>query len=292
MFKTTVRVPGSCGELAQGIIDDVNFLISCPIDMYSMITIKLNSNHKFIVDDNLEKSRIALQNTLDYYNRGDLGGVIEKESPLLIGQGMGSSTADMIGVIAGVMKVLNYDINLEVIKNIVLSIEPSDCTFLPGINIFDHKNGNLQEYIGEPPEIDLLIFSEPGEINTKKFNQQKELYKLKKSKESTVKKAVEYIKKGIRTGNRNLIGKGTTLSSIAHQNVLFKPSLNNIINLIDDLSGVYGVNIAHSGTLIGLLVNPKLCWHSLIDEIIKENPQLNFIIRATLISGGIQIINT
>jgi L-threonine kinase len=227
---------------------------------------------------------------LEYYNREDLGGIIEIDSSLLTSKGMASSTADIAGVIAGVMNALDKDINLEVIKNIILSIEPSDCTFLPGINIFDHKYGYKQKHLGNPPFINILMFSESGEVNTMKFNCKKNLIKKKQLKESSVKKAVRYIEEGIKAGDKKLLGKGATISSIAHQKIAYKSYLSNILNLIEEVPGVYGINIAHSGTLIGILVEPDLSWDSLIDRIKKFNPKLKYLSKNTLIPGGIEII--
>lgn len=35
----SVKIPGSCGELVQGMIDDIPFLVTCPISMYTKASI-------------------------------------------------------------------------------------------------------------------------------------------------------------------------------------------------------------------------------------------------------------
>lgn len=291
MFTTVVKVPGSCGELAQGVIAGQDFLISCPIDIYSKVSLKLSKDiNGIIIDDSFEKSRKAIEKTLKYYNKIDLGGIFEIESDLLQGRGMGSSTADMVACIAGIMDNLNCEIDLQVIKNIILSIEPSDGIFLPGINLFDHKNGSREIYLGEPPNIAILIFSMPGLVDTLAFNQNKVLDRLKREKELEIKNSLKYIKEGIKTGNKKMIGKGATISSFAHQNILHKPYLLEIKNLVDGYKVVFGVNIAHSGTLIGILVEPDFDDVRLIDEIKLIDSDLEYITKANLISGGIEII--
>jgi len=45
----TVKVPGSCGELAQGYLNNSNFLISCPIDIYSEVTVEINKENDEII---------------------------------------------------------------------------------------------------------------------------------------------------------------------------------------------------------------------------------------------------
>ena len=289
--KSTVRVPGSCGELAQGLLGEKEFLISCPVDIYSEVTVKLSDGGKIeLTGGPYEKTRNALKKTLKHYKREELGLKADIKSFLHIGKGMGSSTADMVAAIAGVMKALNCEIDLDIIKNIIISIEPSDCTFLPGINLFNHKTGEKISYLGAPPAIDILMFCEPGKVDTIKFNQDKTLLEAKRKKSSYVRQALSSIKEGLKKGDKYLIGKGATLSSIAHQNIVYKPSLNKILTITQDIPGVYGVNIAHSGTLIGILVEPGINWDNLIKNITKDISDLSYITRSRIISGGIDII--
>ena len=41
-MKSTFRAPGACGELVQGTINNINFLITCPINIFSYVTVELN----------------------------------------------------------------------------------------------------------------------------------------------------------------------------------------------------------------------------------------------------------
>ena len=57
---------------------------------------------------------------------------------------------------------------------------------------------------------------------------------------------------GLAVGEARLIGEGATLSSVANQAVLPKPQLAPAIDLAQ-AAGAVGVNVAHSGTVLGLL---------------------------------------
>ena len=35
--SATARAPGVCGELAQGVIEGIHFLVTCPVDFYSRV---------------------------------------------------------------------------------------------------------------------------------------------------------------------------------------------------------------------------------------------------------------
>lgn len=288
-MEATLLSPGSCGELIQGMIRDQNFLVSCPIDLYSQVNVKLSPFFDGIrVNIPAEKTVKAVQRALDIYQKTDLGAQITIKSQLIRGKGMASSTADLTAAIGAVMIALGREIDLELIKQIALEIEPTDGVFLPGLVVFDHKEGNLATYLGKPPLMDILIFSVRGQIDTIDFNAQPELSSLNRSKESLVEEALRLVKQGIRLNDPKSLGRGATLSSLAHQAILYKPGLNQLLELIKDIDLVYGINIAHSGTLIGILINPKYPAQKLVVNICKNISAISFWKRVSLISGGLK----
>ncbi len=289
MYKAEVKVPGSCGELAQGLINNTNIMITCPINLFSRVSVAISENFYGVTTNiQAEKTVLAVQKLLTYLGKDKLGVRINIDSQLMRAKGMASSTADITGAIVAVMSALNYEPDLQIVKKIALEVEPTDGTFLPGINYFDYIAGNIARTIGEPPRLDILIFCEEGQINTLSFNKMKGLHKKKKAKENLVREAVAYIKKGLNLGNKELIGKGATISTIAHQKILYKPYLKTIINMIDKLPSVYGVNTAHSGKLLGLIVDREDNFNSLINDIERNISVLNYFQRVSIISGGIR----
>src|SRR6056297_213417 len=109
-------------------------------------------------------------------------------------------------------------------------------------------------------------------MNTRSFNKTKGLKKKKEAKAKMVLKAFNCIKKGIKIQDKKLIGRGATISTIAHQKILYKSYLQKIIKLINKIPDVYGVNTAHSGKLIGLIVDKEKKFTELINNIEKEIP--------------------
>ena len=60
--KVTVKVPGTCGELMQGIIAGVNLQISCPIDLYSTVTMtRTDSKAGIEIKEEVEKTKWLLR---------------------------------------------------------------------------------------------------------------------------------------------------------------------------------------------------------------------------------------
>ncbi len=62
---------------------------------------------------------------------------------------------------------------------------------------------------------------------------------------------------GLKKNDLYLIGQGTTLNSLQWQQVLPKPQLHEIKE-IALLSGAYGIQVAHSGTVVGIMYNPEI----------------------------------
>lgn len=294
MQKVTVRVPGSCGELVQGSIAGQDFLISAPINLYTRITAALmdyqTTNKKIAISQPAPKAEAAARKVLDYYNYQQKSIKLELNSQLEQGVGMASSTADISAAAAAVMLLLNKKVDLKLLKKICLSIEPTDSVFLKGLRVFDHLQGKKDCFIAEAPEIDILIFKEKGKIDSLNFNKSKKLSALNNLKSKQVKKAVELVKKGLKNKDYSLLAKGSTLSAFAHQDILFKKNLTKLLEIINNRTNLYGLNIAHSGTLIGILTASsfsELEFNNLSKKIAKKT-DLKYMQRVKFISGGIE----
>ncbi|MFN2363534.1 MAG: GHMP kinase, partial [Halarsenatibacteraceae bacterium] len=227
---------------------------------------------------------------LNYYQVFNTGLDIDIASELLIGKGMGSSTADLAATVAAIMLLFKEKIDYYLLKKILIEVEPSDSSFLPGLHLLDHLKGSKLEYLGRPPDLEIMIFIQPGIIETNWFNQQENLKTLKTAKEVKVKKAFHLIKKGIKEQNKVLIGQGATLSSLAHQQILPKKGLERIKEIIIKTEKIYGMNIAHSGSLLGLLVEPGFN-NNLIKNQIESISQFKFYKKVSIVGGGVEKVN-
>ena len=64
----TAKVPGSCGELVQGTVQGIPFLVTCPVNLYTRVTI---SDTPQAPDGLGSKSKTALERTLQYLGQKD-----------------------------------------------------------------------------------------------------------------------------------------------------------------------------------------------------------------------------
>ena len=70
----------------------------------------------------------------------------------------------------------------------------------------------------------------------------------------------------MKNNDLKLIGEACTLSSLANENIHKKPYLNEIIEISESMNA-YGVNIAHSGTVIGILIDKNMDYERIINHL-------------------------
>ena len=109
--RSTVRVPGVCGELVQGMLGKQHFLVTCPIDFYSRVTVELHQGEGQVsAPTDCPKSIAAVKATLTHLEQETLDAVLTISNPIPRGKGMGSSSADVTGVIAATGLVLGQEL--------------------------------------------------------------------------------------------------------------------------------------------------------------------------------------
>ena len=83
-------------------------------------------------------------------------------------------------------------------------------------------------------------------------------YKMDKMQnKEIIRESFSLLDEGLAKNDLSLVGKACTYSSLANENIHKKPFLKEIIE-ISDKFGCYGVNIAHSGTVIGILMDKEM----------------------------------
>ncbi|WIF94962.1 cobalamin biosynthesis protein [Caminicella sporogenes] len=251
-MKVKVKCPGSCGEYIQGIIGDSEKLISLPVDIYSEVTIEEKKN--FHLDKKRKKAISALYKTLEYFDVPieyvkSLSLTINSKIP--IAKGMASSTADIYGTIMATAKLIDKKLSEEEIAKLCSSIEPTDSIIFEKLTLFDHIKGVIKKRFEWNPKINILVLEGKGTLDTQEFRK-RDFDHLRKKNKKYVEKAFEYFSRACREKDKKLLGMACTISSLANQDIVFKPKLNEIIEISYKFNA-YGVNVAHSGTVIGIL---------------------------------------
>ena len=212
-------------------------------------------------------------------------------SSLPRGKGMASSTADVSASIAATAACLveSGAMPPAEIARIALLIEPSDGLMLPGISVFDHRNGTTARTIGESPSMRVVVLDFGGNVDTLEFNTVDRVDTLKQLQPS-FEEALEMIVRGVEAGQAEDVAAGATISAVANQQLLFKPQLEAVMSLAEEV-GALGVNVAHSGTVIGMLFedDPSLArWAS--SQACERLPGIRMAFDRRVVNGGIRLI--
>lgn len=289
-MEGTARVPGTCGELIQGSINGQNFLVTFPVEIYSKATVRLNKEESRIVNyQGLDKVKQGVKAVLEFLGFSHMGGEVIIESEIPHGKGMASSTADITAAAIATAMALGMRLTPQEIAQIALSIEPSDGIMFPNIALFDHINGSITKVIEPLPKLEVLILDLGGQIDTKSFNNQDDLVVKNKAKEKEIETALQVLMKGIKEGKPELIGKAATISALAHQSILYKPEIEKILDLAMEF-GAYGINVAHSGTIVGILGIEENMIKKLIYKIEASLGRKLPNIKTRLCSGGGEVL--
>ena len=287
-----VRAPGVCGELVQGMIGDSHFLVTCPIDYFARARVTLHRTGDGI-DAPLDcpKSEAALRATLNCLGHGQLSGKLTISSPIPRSKGMGSSSADVTATIAATALALGEELTPENMARIALSVEPSDGVMFPGIALFDHREGRIIQVLGPPPPMEIVALDFGGTVDTLEFNAVDRRSQWK-SIQAEVDEALGLVKTGIEEQDPGLIGRGSSISSRASQAVHFKPQLSEVLDFAESV-GAAGVNVGHSGTVIGILLDAReRTGKSVYRRANQAFPNAEAIHHFRLLGGGVRRISS
>lgn len=285
-MSVTFRIPGSCGELVQGRVNGINFHITCPVKIFCRVTAYLSSfSQRINCPPAKPKAAKAAEKTLAFLNGKNIALGLRFYSQVPIAKGMASSTADIVGSCLAVATLLGKKLSPSEIARIACEIEPTDGIMYKGVVCFDHIRGTLIEELGDPPPMKILILDPGDKVNTLVFNRRRDLRILHGVNAKLIKEACSLVKEGIKKKSPELIGIGTTLSSLCNQIILYKPHLSKIISLSRKM-GALGVNVAHSGTVMGILLPFDFSKINKLEEKIKRVCGSHLRFYHTMIWGG------
>lgn len=286
--SATVRAPGVCGELVQGMLGDAHFLVTCPVDFFARVRVDIREESPGVqAPADCPKAAAAVMHTLEYLGKSDLGAEAIVSNPIPRGKGFGSSSADVVAAIAATGIALGVELTPAQIGQLAIEIEPTDGIMFPGIALFDHREGQLAEELGAPLPMEIVALDFGGEVDTLAFNREDRRLEWRAISDETS-RALEMVRDGIRLRDIGLLGKGATHSAVAAQRVLFKPRLAEVMDFAESV-GAVGVNVAHSGTAIGVLLDAtQRRGKSTYRTAQRTFPDAEAVHHLRLLGGGVQ----
>lgn len=284
-----MAVPGTCGELVQGALDGEPCLISCPIAWYSLAAVHCQPWGGWTVPAHAPKTHAALHTGLAYLRQTASSGSVRLHTALPRGRGYGSSTADIGATLYALGHAVGRRLTPSEVAALAVQIEPSDSSLFPGLALWAHRSGQLYEDLGAPPPLTVIVLDSGGEVDTLAFNRRDHRQALRRLA-SQHREAFTVLREGLRHSNLEAIGAAATLSATAHQAILLNPLLPAALQLARDVRAL-GVCRAHSGTVLGLLLDPGSADIAQITSVIAQRlaPAVA-VFSLPLVSGGPRLL--
>ena len=186
------------------------------------------------------------------------GGRLTLDSRIAVGHGYGSSTADVVATIRAVAAARDVNLPRQTIAELAVQAEgASDAIVYDDQAIlFAHREGLILEHFGPSlPPLLVIGLTEPDveEIDTLRFPRARygpEEIQVFKVLRGLMRRAVDQ-------QNPWLAGRVATVSAQINQRYLPKPQLTAVQELAEHHRAC-GVQVAHSGTAMGILLDPAM----------------------------------
>lgn len=249
--------PASCGEFVQGVLDNEEYLSSYAINLFSVATLE---EGKEVIHTGPTKSRKAMELVFEKFNipvEESKKISLNINSQIPIGKGMASSTADIGATIKATLSMLGKSLTGEEISKLAVKIEATDSLLLNRHSIFNPLTADIKKYMGGIENAKVVILEPDDILDTKSIRMTPNYRMYKMQNKEIIKESFSLLDEGLARNDLSLVGKACTYSSLANENIHKKPFLKEIIE-ISDKFGCYGVNIAHSGTVIGILMDKEM----------------------------------
>lgn len=254
------------GELLQGAFEDEagrwrRALVTLPLPGRGSRAVFYPGRHDDVsARPELTKSRRAAILTLrdlDRHTSPVPGGHLEITSDIPHGVGMGSSTSDVTATIRAVADHHGISLSHNEIGRLAVQAESASDSIMfdDRVILFAHRDGMVLETFGRrlPPLVVVGANTDPGASVDTLCRPPADYHDDELARFRVLRAA---LRRAVATDDVALLGRVATASARVNERFLPKPSLPDLIGLTRRLGGA-GVQVAHSGTVAGLIFDAR-----------------------------------
>jgi uncharacterized protein involved in propanediol utilization len=246
---------GTFGELLQGVLPgpDGHFLVTLPIARWTVATFQTDPDVAGVQVRPAHKRKALrlAEAILDRAGRAS-GGVLTIDSSLPEGKGMASSSADLVATARAMANALHLDLPPRRIERLLHRIEPTDGVLYPAVVAFDHRSVRLRARLGSLPTMTIVGVDEGGIVDTVEFNRIAKPFSAADRTEYA--RLLERMAAAVAARDLAAVGAVATRSAVMNQALWPKRNLPAVLDICTEV-GAVGVVAAHSGTMLGILLD-------------------------------------
>lgn len=251
------------GELFQGVVEGpdgrlLRGLVSLPCDIFkSEAVFHPDASGVLKVDPVWKiKARKAVELTLAHTGRSGRGGTLRIRSTIPVGWGLGSSTSDVTAAIRAVADAFGERIEPQAIATLAVKAESASDSIMFGDRVvfFAQREGAVIEDLkGVLPGLEVLGFNtDHAGVDTLSHTPAQYTW----WEVEAFRPLAGLLRRAVATQNPHLVGQVATASAHLNQQHLPKPHFESIKRVADRV-GALGIQVAHSGTVVGLLFDAQ-----------------------------------
>lgn len=265
------RIYGKIGELAQGYISPAEpFLITnlSSGSLFSDTVINtdftgiLSLEHKSSLAYNLFFDSLKMENTaaLNLPGSGQFLNVIQK-SNIPKGKGLSSSSADVLGILCCLNQAYSCPFSIDQLYEIAARVEPTDPLLSKELVVFNQKTG-ITLFNWENLPFGVYYFDcFPGiEIDTIAVTANRV---IDEDHISSSQQILEGFRLAVKNEDYKTFFKSISASAQLNQSFVPKDGLAELLEYANHTDA--GVFVAHSGTIMGLVVHPSKYFKMMAD---------------------------
>jgi uncharacterized protein involved in propanediol utilization len=185
------------------------------------------------------------------------GGQVDISRDIPLGRGMGSSTSDVTATIRAIADYYGTCLSGEEVGRLAVLAEcASDSIMIDDrVVLFAHRDGAVLETLGHRlPPLTVVGCDTGSGAGVDTLSLQPADYDDREAAAFGVMRAA--LRRAVGTGDVALLGRVATASARVSQRYLPKPQLDFLLELCAARGGC-GVQVAHSGTVAGLIFDPR-----------------------------------
>lgn len=250
-----IKTGANIGEIAQGALSPKNpFLISnlTSSNFQTNTFLEPDETSRFELGEKSGKACVKFLKKYKAANPNDecKNFRIWQESNIPQGKGLSSSSADILGVLCALNKYYQHPFSNADLYKMAAEVDPTDACLSPALTVFNQHKGEIISTLKNLPFSLIYFDSEPETIvDTLKFTKNK-IYTHQDYR--FFNEMLRNLTKSVLSGDITNFLFWTTQSAVYNQRFLSKKHFNKLLSFA--WSKELGVFVAHSGTIMGLVV--------------------------------------